>query len=542
MSDLHYFHKDWIKPSDAAMEADICVYGGTAAGVVAAVIAAERGKRVVLLNPARHLGGMSSGGLGWTDFGNKHVIGGRSRRFYEAVGEHYGKEAEWQFEPKVAEAVFERWVKAADVPVHHAAFLERAEMDGGRVAAVTMLGGLTVKAKRFIDATYEGDLMAAAGVKYTVGREANSVYGELLNGIQVRDKHQFSHPVDPFVKEGDPSSGLLPHVEAVDQTEHQGEGDHRVQAYCFRVCMTDDPALKVDWARPAGFDPAEYVLATRWFNSDKDRYNDQLPHNADPQQHLRDAVPVKFDRFPNKTPGGHYKTDTNNHGPISSDYIGMSWEWPEGCYEKREQVFQAHATYQQGFYWFMANDPSIPLRYREAYQRWGLPNDEFTDTGHWPHQLYIREARRMVGKWVITEADCKHEREAEDSVGMGSYTMDSHNCTRFVRVDDAAREAGLRGRVMNDGDVQVKPTDPYPVSYRAIVPDDGQCPNLLVPVCFSASHIAYGSARMEPVFMVLGESAAIAACLSLEADADVQALPYDELKGELVKAEQVLSL
>ncbi len=531
MSNLHYFHRDWITPSDETIEADVCVYGGTAAGVVAAVTAAQRGKTAVLLNPGKHLGGMSSGGLGWTDFGRKHVIGGASHRFYQQVGKHYGHDEEWRFEPHVAEAVFKRMIADADVPVHHATYLDDVAMAGRRITALRCLGGLTVKAKRYIDATYEGDLLAAAKVGFAVGREPNAQYGETLNGIRVHPKHQFSHPVDPYRVAGDPSSGLLPWVIDTDQRQHEGEGDRRIQAYNFRVCMTDDPGLKIDWTRPAGFDPQQYILATRWFNSEKNRYNDQLdPTDADPTA----GVPAKFDILPNKTPGGYHKTDTNNHGPVSSDFIGANYAWPDGTYQTREKIFQAHVTYQRGLYWHLANDPAIPQRYREAYSRWGLPRDEFEDTEHWPHQIYVREGRRMVGDYVITEHDCTKRSVAEDSVGMGSYTMDSHNCTRFV--------GDIEGKVsvLNEGDVQVPPTDPYPISYRAVVPKQGECENLFVPVAMSCSHIAFGSARMEPVFMVLGESCAIAAAMTIDERCAAQALGYDALRAELLKAGQVL--
>jgi hypothetical protein len=528
MAGLHYFHPDWIKTTDEQLSVDLCIYGGNAAGVAAAVTARKRGLSVALLQPGQHLGGMTSGGLGWTDFGRKHVIGGLSRSFYREVGKHYGLEEEWQFEPGVAEAIFDRWIDEYDVMLRREQYVDQVEMYGNRIHAITLLGGLRVQAALFMDCSYEGDLMAKAGVNYHVGREANSIYGESLNGIQIREKHQFNSPVDPYLVAGDPSSGLLPQVEDLDLTQKQGEGDHRVQAYNFRVCMTDDPELKVDWQKPENFDPQQYVLATRWFQSEKDAFNEQL-RDFDGETRI-----AKFDQFPNKTPGGYHKTDTNNHGAVSSDFIGANWGWPEADYAERERLFQAHVTYQQGLYWHLANSEEIPQRYRELYQRWGLPKDEFTDTGHWPHQLYVREARRMIGDYVITEHDCHKKSVAEDSVGMGSYTMDSHNCTRFVKVEDG------QARVLNEGDVQVPPTDPYPISYRSIVPAKGQCENLFVPVCFSASHIAYGSARMEPVFMVMGESAGIAAALCLSKNCTVQDLPYGDLEPELVKAEQVL--
>lgn len=532
-SQPHYFRPEWIEPSDQRLNVDVCVYGGSAAGVIAAVAAARRGKRCIILNPANHLGGLSSGGLGWTDFGRKQAIGGMSLAFYEAVGRRYGKDAEWRFEPHVAEAVFESLAKDAAVEVRHRQFLDAVTMDGQRLTEVRMLGGLRVRARAFVDATYEGDLLAKAGVTYTVGREANALYGEQLNGIQLAVKHQFSHRVDPYVVPGKPESGLLPYVDAEDRTKRIGEGDRRVQAYNFRVCMTDDPALKIDWKAPDDYSEARYELATRWYNSEKDRCNESLwdkPHDV-----VGVPVPAKFDVLPNKTPGGFHKTDTNNHGPVSSDFIGANHDWPEADFQRREELFQAHVRWQQGFYYHMANCSAIPRRYRDAFGHWGLPRDEFADTGHWPHQLYVREARRMVADHVITEHDCRAARTAEDPVGLGSYNMDSHNCSRFVAIRDG------QPWTLNDGDVQVPSTAPYGISYRCLVPRRGECGNLAVPVCFSASHIAYGSARMEPVFMVLGESVAIAASLAIDAGTSMQDVPYARLRAELEKAGQVLA-
>lgn len=524
---LHYFRPDWVVPNDRRLDADLCIYGGTSAGLIAGYRAAQEGLSVVVLNPGHHLGGLTAGGLGWTDFGRQHVIGGLSRRFYERVGQKYGKDIEWQFEPSQATAVFEDLISESGVIVEVAQYLDAVEMEGRRIVAARMLGGLRVSARCFIDATYEGDLLAKAGVSYCVGREANTVYGEQLNGVQVRDLHQFLPTrVDPYVVEGDPDSGLLPHVEPIDLRRHTGEGDHRVQAYNFRVCMTNDPTLKVPWRCPENYDPAEYELVARTFNGWLEGYNEQLREH-DP------LTPMKFDRLPNATPAGYHKTDTNNHGAVSSDFIGLSWRWAEADYQQREQLFQKHVAWQQGYYWFMANDPRIPGAYREAYSHWGLPRDEFTETGHWPPQLYVREARRLIGDYIITEADCRRPQgftPPQDSIGMGSYTLDSHNCTRF------AAEVDGKMAVINEGDVQVPPTDPYPISYRCIVPRRGQCSNLLIPICISASHIAYGSARMEPVFMILGEAAACAAKLAIQDDLDVQLVPYDRLENLLPDA------
>jgi len=521
---LHYYDPSWIKQTQETIRAEVCVYGGTAAGVVAAVKIARLGKTVILLQPGKHLGGLTTGGLGWTDFGKQAVIGGMARQVYRDLGAEYGQAEEWQFEPHVAERVINRMVADAKVPVRLCQYLDKVEMTGQQITGVSMLGGLRVTAKMFVDATYEGDLMAKAGVSYTVGRESNAQYGETINGTQIHRAHQFSHAVDPYVVAGDPTSGLLPQILNEDRSRRQGEGDQRIQAYCFRMCLTDDPALKIPWPKPAVFDPLQYVLATRWFSGDKDKWNDQL-HG--------DRL-AKFDIFPNKTPGGFHKTDTNNHGPVSSDFIGANHDWPAADYATREKIFQRHVNYQMGFYWHMANAPEIPERYRQAYRRWGLPADEFADTGHWPHQLYIREARRMVSDYVLTENDCRHARQADDAVGMGSYNMDSHNCSRFVKIENG------QARVLNDGDVQAPPAGPYPVSYRSIVPRRGECENLLVPVCLAASHIAYGSVRMEPVFMVLGESTAAAACQALDEEKPVQDIDVPKLRQRLLTDGQVL--
>ncbi|MEM6332867.1 MAG: FAD-dependent oxidoreductase [Planctomycetota bacterium] len=535
MNQLHYYHPAWVQPSDETLDVDICIYGGNAAGVVAAIKATRLNHSVVLLQPGQHLGGMTTGGLGWTDYGRKHVIGGMSRQFYRDLGTQAGMEEEnWHFWPSDASRLIERMVQDAGVDVRRAAYLDTLAMDGHRIASLTVLGGLTVRAKQFIDCSYEGDLMAAAGVSFTIGREANATYGETLNGVQFRDKHQFVPAgVSPFIVENDPSSGLLPLIEARDLRNDQGKADHKVQAYNFRVCMTDDPDLKVEWQRPEHYNPLWYELAGRWLRDDNsDRYNAMIRWDPEPDGY---QPLTKFDVLDRRTPSGFRKTDTNNHGPFNSDFIGANYAWPTADYALRESIFQQHVAYQQGFYWFMANDDRVPPRLRNAFASWGLPKDEFTQTGHWPHQLYPREARRMVADHVITEHDCHAKVVADDSVGMGSYTMDSHNCSRFVATDESGRPV-----VMNEGDVQVPPTDPYPVSYRAIVPKRGECENLLVPVCFSASHIAYGSARMEPVFMVLGESAACAASRGLSDGVALQDVDYTKLRAMLDEAGQVL--
>lgn len=522
-SNLHYFLPAWIEKTDREIEADICIYGGSSAGVIAAVATVGRGKSAVIVQPGNYLGGLSTSGLGCTDYGKQHVIGGLARQFYRDLGAFYGRAEEWMFEPHAAQSVIDRYVKEAGVPVYFRQYLEAVEMDGVLLRRIRLLGGLKVSARMFIDATYEGDLMAMAGVSYTVGRESNRRYGETINGVQIRETHQFSHTVDPYLEPGNPASGTLPFINQQDAAP-VGSGDHRIQAYNFRVCMTDDPDLKVLWEKPADFDDGNYELARRWFSGAKDNYNDQLSSEG------AERAPRKFDILTERTAAGYLKTDTNNHGPVSSDFIGANYGWPEAGYHERERIFQAHVSYQKGLYWFLANDDSIPARYREAYSRFGLPRDEFQETGHWPPQLYIREARRIRSDYILTEHDTQHRRQPEDPVGMGSYAMDSHNCQRIVR----------DGRVLNEGDVQLEPAGPYGVSYHSIIPAVGECGNLAVPVCLSASHIAYGSVRMEPVFMVLAESAAVAACLALDANSTIQEVDYQKLREVLEASGQVL--
>ncbi|MBM4025915.1 MAG: FAD-dependent oxidoreductase [Planctomycetes bacterium] len=519
-------------------EADVVIYGGTCAAVTAAVQAERMGKSVVIVCPERHLGGMSSGGLGFTDVGDKSVIGGLSREFYHRLWQHYQKPEAWRwqkreafgnrgqgtaaidqekrtmwvFEPHVAERVFEDFIAEHKIPVYRDEWLDRrsgVRKEGPRLVAITMLSGQTFRGRVFIDATYEGDLLAAAGVRYHVGRESNERYGEQYNGVQrdVRHHgHYFKAQVSPYVVPGDSASGLLPRI-STEPPGESGQGDHRVQAYCFRMCLTQAPENRVPFPKPPGYDPGQYelllrVLATGWRE-----------------------VFHKFDALPNA------KTDTNNHGPFSTDNIGMNYDYPDASYARRREIVAEHETYQKGLMYFLANDPRVPEDVRGPMSRWGLAQDEFVDNGNWPYQLYIREARRMVGRYVMTEHDCLVRRPTPESVGMGSYVMDSHNVQRYVTRD---------GFVQNEGDVGVKPPRPYQIAFGALLPKSEECTNLLVPVCVSSSHIAYGSIRMEPVFMILGQSAATAAVLAIDADGPVQGVEYGKLRARLLADGQVL--
>lgn len=507
MSDNLYYFRPTVDRVERSMAVDVCVYGGNAAGVVAAVQLARDGKSVVILEPSGHLGGLTAGGLSRTDIGNKAAIGGLSRDFYRAAGKHYGVDEEWHFEPKVAETVLNEWVSEAGIPVVFRQFVKKVICQGTRISSITTEAGFSVTARLFIDCSYEGDLMARAGVSYHVGRESNATYGESLNGVQHRPTHQFQHRVDPYVIPGKPDSGLLKWIEPTGPLPN-GTGDHRVQAYNFRMCLTQNPANRVAWTQPLDYDPSDYELLARYYAIDSSEVTGMY----------------------SEIQGG--KVDKNNHGAVSTDFIGQNSAYPDADYATREAIFQAHVKWHRGLFWFLTTDSRIPTDARAWVSSWGLAMDEFTDTGNWPHQLYVREARRMIGAYVATELDCTHQRRPDDPIGLGAYNMDSHNCRRFV----------IDGAVQNEGDVQVAPSGPYPISYRSIVPIESECANLLVPVCLSASHIAYGSIRMEPVFMIMGQAAALAASVALDDNApSVQSISYARLRARLDSAGIVYS-
>jgi hypothetical protein len=485
-------------------QTDICIYGATSAGIAAAVQARRLGYSVAVAAFGRHIGGISASGLGATDTGRIEAIGGLAREFYRRVGARYGQPETFRFEPHVAEEVFEEWVAEHSITLHREQRLKSVRMDGERIAEIRMESGRRYQAAMFLDAGYEGDLLAKAGVSWVAGREGNAAYGETINGVQFRSGHQFRVPVDPYVVPGDPASGLLEGI-APDAPGTAGEGDHRIQAYNFRVCLTRS-ADRLPLPKPRGYDPERYALLLRYIEAGI------------------------FDVLGNNQPMPNGKTDLNNNGAVSTDNIGRNYAWPDAGYRERERIFQDHVNYQQGLLWFLANDERVPENVRAQVRAFGLPRDEFPDTGGWPHELYIREARRLVGDYVMTEHECRGNRVAGDSVGLASYTMDSHNCKRVV----------VGGSARNEGDVQVGVPAPYPISYRAIVPRAGECSNLLVPVCLSTSHIAYGSIRMEPVFMLLGHAAATAAALAIDAGVAVQDVDYAALRRRLRRDGMVL--
>jgi hypothetical protein len=525
------------------IETDICVFGGTSAGLIAGIQAKKLGKSVVVVEPGKYLGGLTTGGLGATDIGNKAAIGGLSREFYQRIARHYAKDASWNFEtkqeyftrrgsgqskesnldsadatmwtfePKVARAVYDDWLREANVRVLREQRLKSVKKEGARIAEFTTEGGNVYRAKVFIDCTYEGDLMGKAGVSYHIGREANSVYGETLNGIRAETpKHQFVVPVDPYVKPGDPSSGLLPFIQPGDGGK-PGDGDKRVQAYNYRLCFTTNAANRLPVAPPKNYDPAQFELLGRYIEA-------LVASNKNP----------RLWQFWNPIWMPNQKTDINNNGGFSTDVIGANYDYPEADYATRERIAREHEDYIRGFITYLATSPRVPESMRREMQQWGPCKDEFTETGGWPNQLYVREARRMISDYVMTEKNCRYQETITDSVGLAAYNMDSHNVQRIVK----------NGRVENEGDVQVPPSKPYPISYRSLVPRQSECENLFVPVCMAASHIAYGSIRMEPVFMILAESSTTAAAMAIDGNMPVQKVNYAKLRARLLEQKQIL--
>ena len=526
---------------------DVVVYGSTPAAISAAVQATRMGKRTVVVSPETRIGGLTTGGLGQTDIGNKRAFGGLALQFYRDVETYYRDPANWKwqrrknfkhyeqgvartpgsmwvFEPSAALKILEGWEKNEKLEIVRGERLDRKPhadatahrvcgvvMDGGRIVALRTESGREFRGRIFVDATYEGDLMAGAGVSYFVGREDNKVYGETLNGSQPKQGyHKFLRPVDPYVVKGDPRSGLLPHIDP-SPLPPDGTGDNHVQTYCYRMCLTDVPKNRIPFKKPANYCEQHYELLLRYAE-------------AGGPIHERNQS-----NMPNR------KTDTNNHGGFSTDFIGQNYAYPDASYAERDRILAEHLTYQQGLMWTLANHPRIPKKIRSEFSRWGTCKDEFLDGfgDGWQKQLYIREARRMVGEYVMTEHNCRGKRIAPHPVGMGAYGMDSHHSRRYV---DAT------GHVQNEGDVEVGVDKPYSIDYGALVPKRGECANLFVPVCLSASHVAFGSIRMEPVFFALGQVSGTAAALAIDAGCAVQDVDYAKLRTRLLADGQVIDL
>ncbi len=472
-------------------EYDVCVYGGNSASVMAAYSAAQMGSDVVVVSPDMRVGGLTTGGLGYTDIGNKQAVVGVAKQFYRKIGEHYGKLEQWVFEPSVALEIMEEYLDHPRIKVYKGYRLDEVAKDGTDITSISALGEngdtLVFSARNFVDGTYEGDLMAKAGVSYHVGREANEVYGETWNGVQLMKGHQFPDGVDPYVVTGRPDSGLLWGI-STQSLLPDGSADTLVQAYNYRICLTDSLENMVPITRPENYDSTRYELLLRLFAAQPDK--------RELNQYFI------WSRMPGR------KTDINNRGGFSSDMIGMNYNYPEATYEQRQAIIKAHTDYTKGLLYFYGHDERVPAELRQQMLQWGYPKDEYVENGHWTPQLYVREVRRMVGEYVATQKDCEGKADIKDGIAMAAYNMDSHNCQRIVVEKDG------KAMVKNEGNVEIPGGYPYPISYRCLTPKREECNNLLVPACLSSSHIAFGSIRMEPVFMALGQASGIAAALA----------------------------
>ena len=536
------------------IESDICVYGGTSGGVAAAVQAARMGKSVVIAEPGKHLGGMTSGGLSAVDIGDPRSVGGIAREYFTKLAATVGVTLAWDkafkgdggggpatggayaIEPHKAEQVFTDMAKEEGVKVHFGARLASVKKDGARINELVMENGDIFRAKVFIDTSYEGDLMAKTGVSYTLMREGNAKYGETLNGIHYTEKYvpRTNHlkpgphgrvpggqgvwdrdfPLDPYVVKGDPKSGLLPLINEGDPGK-QGDPAPGVQAYCFRLCLTTNPANMIPITPPSDYDPKRYEIVARFIEA---------------CLAIGDDMDLRW--FSKHDPLPNDKWDFNT-ATFGGNLPGASHAWPEASYTDREKIAKEHENYHRGLLHFLATDPRVPEKVRKDMQRFGLPKDEFTDNGGWPHQIYVREARRMISDLVMTEHHTFGRQAVPKSVGLGSYGTDVHEIRRIVKDGVVTRE----GKIASGRDG----APPYAVGYDAIVPKRSECENLFVTFALSSSHIAFASIRMEPVFMCSSQSAAAAAVLAMDANQAVQDVDYAKLKAILIKHKQALT-
>lgn len=509
------------------IEVDICIYGGTSAGIIAAYTAKKQGKSVILIEPGNYLGGMTAGGLGATDIGNKYAISGLGKDFYRRVGAYYNKFEQWTFEPKVADLVFEDYIKEAQLNIVKNHRLVNVIKEDNWIKKILVENSkkpdqetnIVIKAKMFLDCTYEGDLMARSEVSYTVGRESNSTYNETFNGVQLSDYHQIPDGVDPYIIPGDPSSGLVWGI-SENKLAPKGSGDRKVQAYNFRLALTKVESNRIPFSRPSTYNADNYTLLLRIL--EKEKWN--TIHSSFTVDKLNDdeiRVHHSGGFLIKNMPNG--KTDFNNFGGFSTDMIGANHDYPDGDYDTRRMIWQNHVDYTKGLLYFLSHDSRVPAHIREEMNSWGYSKDEFIDLGGFSNQLYVREARRMVSDVVMTQNHSEGKEVVDDQIAMAAYQMDSHNVQRII----------VDGKVKNEGDVQKRVPAPFPISYRSIVPRKNEVKNLLVPVCLSASHIAFGSIRMEPVFMVLGQSAATAAVQAINENTTVQNINVPALQEEL---------
>lgn len=506
-----------VSPAVGHATADVVVYGATAAGLIAAIQARKMDASVIVVEASTHVGGMTTGGLSSSDVGNADVIGGLPSEFYLRVGKAYGKgDRVFHFEPKVAAAVFDAWLREAGVEVVTGQPLDLGQgvtKRSGRIESIMTKSGRRFRGRVFIDASFEGDLMAKAGVNYAVGREPESRFGESLAGIRrgdrkprphytQGDKDHFTTGVDPFVVRGDPTSGLLPWVKKVDFAAFRdGAGDAGVQSYNYRLCVTDDPGNRIPFEKPEGYRELDHELMLRVFESGDVR------------------LPILIHKLPNR------KFDWNSMHAVGTDLPGGSWPYPEADHSQRQRIAEQHALHAKGLVWTLAHHPRVPEEIRRKVSRHGWCRDEFTATGGFPPQLYVREGRRMLSDSFVTQGVCMGTEPCKDPVALGSFGLDSHAVQYFIN------EAG---HVHREGVFWLVPPRPYGISWQAIRPKRDECLNLLVPVCVAASHAAYGSLRMEPVYMAIGQAAGTAAVLAIRANSAVQDLPYERLRQRIL--------
>lgn len=514
--------------------ADVVVYGATAGGVCAAVAAARTGVTVLLVEPGRHVGGMTSGGLGYTDLGDPRVVGGPAARFRADVAAHYGV-PEGRFagpEPHVAEAVLTGWLDEAGVDVLLGHRVESAVVQadgphgGPRIVEVVLAGRTTrqtVAGAVFVDASYEGDLLAAAGVPSAIGREDVTLHGESYAGRReiFPGMHNTPAGVSPFRGAGR-SGGLLPQIKPGPMVD-VGHGDGGVMSYGYRVCLTR-ATNRIEIVRRPGYDPDHWELGRRLFHH-------WSAHGVD--------VPAgRLLGLEENLPGG--KCDANSLGPFSLSVLdGSAWRYPAAGAVEREEIRLHHLHHAQDFLYFLSHDESVPVAVRREMARWGLPTDEFADTGHLPHQLYVREARRMVGEHVLTQHDLQTARPHHDAVAMGSYHLDVREVQRTWR--DAPEHPDPVPMVVTEGYLSVR-VPPYQIPYRSLVPRPEDCTNLIVPVCLSASHVAFSSVRMEVQYQMLGWAAGRAAAQAVARDVAAQRIDVGRLQDTLRDDGQVLAI
>ena len=509
-------------PTQATNQADVIVYGSTPSGFCAAIAAAREGASVILLEPTYHVGSVNTGGLSHSDSNQtvRSTVMGLFDEWHTRIEKDYTSrgvklpykvsvknQAVWTYEPHVAARVTRQMLDEAKVEVLTKRFLQSATKVGTRITSlITSNGKFT--AKVFIDATYEGDLMAAADVNWTIGREDRAEYGESLAGKRYPKPRM---KIDGFDADGK----ILSLITATDAGPEE-EGDSNVMVYSFRLCLTEDPKNRAPFPKPSNYDPARFEIMRRFAKS---------------------GGRLGWDLYP--LPGGKFDGNNSIGGQFSLGLVGACNGWSESDEAGRAAIWETHKQYTLEFYHFLTTDPAVPQGTRRKYAKLGLCKDEFPDYGHFSPALYVREGRRMRGMYVVSQKDILEEPEKEDPIVISSFPIDSHDCQRVALKD---------GGVINEGTIfpvrmQGKGHGyPYQIPYRAILPKPDECTNLLVPVALSCTHVGISSIRVEPTWMILGQSAGIAAALSADKDTSVQDLPYPQLRDRLLAQGQVLDL